>query len=64
LKGWRIDANSLNIPEDNMTLRAVFKEREVVPFDDPTMDDLIEWGNGIADTDFTTDKTAEVFDYL
>lgn len=47
-----------------MTLRAVFKEREVIPFDDPTMDDLIEWGNGIADTDFTTDKTAEVFDYL
>ena len=63
LKGWRIDANSLNIPEDNMTLRAVFKEREVVPFDDPTMDDLIDWADGIADTDFSADKAAEVFDY-
>ncbi len=64
LKNQRINSNSVSIPQDGMVIKAMFEEKETPPaFEDSNMDELSEWADDIAETKFSTEKTAEVFDY-
>ena len=64
LKKWQLDNGSVNFDYDNMVLKAMFREKDPVPaFEDEAMEDLSDWAEAIAGTNYLSDKRAEVFDY-
>ena len=64
LKKWQLDNGSVIFDYDNMVLKAMFRQKDPVPaFEDEAMEDLSDWAEAIAGTNYLSDKKAEVFDY-